>query len=141
MTYASCDPPPRGSATSFVPPPYLNFAPPPPLDVPQSTPQPSTIGLRNVPQPARYAAAHRYRTQALTQLDHVHFLKISGAPPEEVEELVSEKLGTNVVDISDSLFGLMEELCTGNPLMITELVSHLKVGGCGGGVVAAVVVF
>ena len=57
----------------------------------------------------------------------MHFLKISGAPPEEVEELVSEKLGTNVVEISDSLFGLMEELCTGNPLMITELVSHLKV--------------
>eukprot|EP00752_Nemacystus_decipiens_P003083 g2855.t2 len=64
--------------------------------------------------------------KALTELEHVSFLKIDGAPPEEVEELVSEKLGTNVVEISDSLFGLMEELCTGNPLMITELVSHLK---------------
>eukprot|EP00903_Cladosiphon_okamuranus_P016576 g15291.t1 len=64
--------------------------------------------------------------KALTELEHVHFLKISGAPPEEVEELVTEKLGTNVVEISDSLFGLTEELCSGNPLMITELVSHLK---------------
>lgn len=54
-------------------------------------------------------------------------MKIEGAPPEEVERLVAEKLGDNVVDISDSLFGLVEELCTGNPLMITELVSHLKV--------------
>lgn len=69
--------------------------------------------------------------QALTELEHVHFLKIEGAPPEEVEDLVAEKLGTNVVDISDSLFGLVEELCTGNPLMITELVSHLKVRACG----------
>lgn len=65
--------------------------------------------------------------QALVQLEHVRFLKIEGAPPEEVERLVAEKLGDNVVDISDSLFGLVEELCTGNPLMITELVSHLKV--------------
>lgn len=64
--------------------------------------------------------------KALTELPHVHFLKIEGVPPEEVEELVSEKLGTNVVDIGDSLFGLVEELCTGNPLMISELVSHLK---------------
>lgn len=56
----------------------------------------------------------------------MHFLKIEGVPPEEVEELVSEKLGTNVVDIGDSLFGLVEDLCTGNPLMISELVSHLK---------------
>lgn len=61
------------------------------------------------------------------QLEHVRFLKIEGAPTEEVERLVAEKLGDNVVDISDSLFGLVEELCTGNPLMITELVSHLKV--------------
>lgn len=66
-------------------------------------------------------------TQALTEVEHVSFLKIEGAPPEEVEDLVSEKLGANVVDIGTSLFKLVEDLCTGNPLMITELVSHLKV--------------
>jgi len=67
------------------------------------------------------------RTQALTELEHVPFLKIPGAPIEEVEQLVREKLGSNVVDLNDSLFGIMEELCAGNPLMIIELVSHLKV--------------
>lgn len=68
-------------------------------------------------------------SQALTELEHVTFLKIEGAPPEEVEALVAEKLGPTVVDIDDPLFKLMEEMCTGNPLIITELVSHLKVHG------------
>lgn len=65
--------------------------------------------------------------QALTEVEHVSFLKIEGAPPEEVEDLVSEKLGAKVVEVGDTLFDLVENLCTGNPLMITELVSHLKV--------------
>lgn len=69
------------------------------------------------------------RTQALTEVEHVNFLKIEGAPPEEVEDLVAEKLGASVVAVGDTLFDLVEDLCTGNPLMITELVSHLKVRG------------
>ncbi|CAM9218617.1 unnamed protein product [Chrysoparadoxa australica] len=62
----------------------------------------------------------------LCEVDSLVFLKLDGLPPEEVEDLVSEKLGANVVSISDSLFALVEEQCMGNPLIITELISHLK---------------
>jgi hypothetical protein len=54
------------------------------------------------------------------------FLKLDGMPPEEAEEFICKKLGSNVESISDNLFQLLEERAMGNPFVAMELISGLQ---------------
>jgi hypothetical protein len=58
--------------------------------------------------------------------EQLTLLKLDGLPPEEVEELVVQKLGVNVASISDQLFKLIEEKCLGNPSVVIELINTLQ---------------
>ena len=73
----------------------------------------------------------RYETvspdyEDLTEADHVNFLKLGGMPPEEVEDLICEKLGSNVMQISQDLFQFLEERAIGNPSIAVEIVNALQ---------------
>ena len=62
----------------------------------------------------------------LVDADNVSFLKLGGMPPEEVEDLICEKLGTNVRQISQDLFQFLEERAIGNPFIAVEIVNALQ---------------
>ncbi|GMH65121.1 hypothetical protein TrRE_jg11242, partial [Triparma retinervis] len=73
----------------------------------------------------------RYETvspdyEDLTEADHVSFLKLGGMPPEEVEDLICKKLGSNVRQISQDLFQFLEERAIGNPSIAVEIVNALQ---------------
>ena len=73
----------------------------------------------------------RYETispdyEALVETDHIMFLKLDGMPPEEAEDFICSKLGSNVESISDDLFQLLEERAMGNPFVAMELISALQ---------------
>jgi class 3 adenylate cyclase len=54
------------------------------------------------------------------------FIKIGPLPPEETESLILSILGGSVASVGPQMVQLVENLCFGNPLLIKELVSFLK---------------
>lgn len=62
--------------------------------------------------------------EELVTLGSTVFIKVDGLPPEEVEELMCEKLGTHMV--SDQLFKLVEDRCLGFPQAVQELMITLR---------------